>query len=233
MAYRAVVINYNSRLLARLNGAELDHIAPFLDSVELSAGDVLLEAGVMPDYIWFPETCVAGVIVATPAGRAVEVAKIGFEGMTGVPLLLGGESGNMTISVQIGGAAQRMRATDFISQVVEQRNGTYTELLRYANAFCEGIAQLAACNSLHSIDERLARWILTTQDRSASRVMPLTQEFIASMLGIRRASVSTAASTLAQAGAIKYTRGELEVTDRAVLEQHSCACYRVLKEIAE
>lgn len=228
-----MVINYNSRLLARLNDAELDLLEPFLESVESSAGEVLLDAGAMPNHVWFPETCVAGVIVATPAGRAVEVAKIGFEGMTGVPLLLGGERGNMTISVQIGGAARRMRSADFLSQVVEPRNRIYAAFLRYADAFCEGIAQLAACNSLHSIDERLARWILATQDRSPSRVMPLTQEFIASMLGIRRASVSTAASTLAQAGAIKYTRGELEVTDRVVLEQHSCACYRVLREIAD
>jgi CRP-like cAMP-binding protein len=222
-----------SKLLSSLSDSERDRIEPHLKVVELPSGHTLLEAGGPIDCVWFPHDCVTSTVVDTPEGTTIEVGLMGMEGLVGLSLLLGASRSNTTVIVQIPGSASTMSAEDFNECVVKPRGEFFDLLLRYTDAFMAMVAQTAACNSLHSIDERLARWILMTHDRISRDEMSLTQEFLAYMLGVRRASVSMAASGLQQMGMIKYSRGQLTVLDRARLEDCSCACYRVVREITD
>jgi|SRR5579884_169660 len=222
-----------SKLLTSLSHDERKRIAPRLEVVDLKSGQGLLEAGEPIECVWFPHDCVTSTVVDTAEGGTIEVGLMGLDGLVGLSLLLGATRSNTTVIVQVAGSASRMRAQDFKEYVVEPRGEFYELLLQYADAFMAMIAQTAACNSLHSVDERLARWILMTHDRIARDEMALTQEFLAYMLGVRRASVSMAASGLQQMGMIKYSRGQLTVLDRARLEDCSCACYGIVRDITD
>ena len=198
-----------SRLLAGLPEVERQRIASVLEIVDLKQGDTLLVAGEPIPYVWFPHSCVTSTLVDTPDGRTIEVGIMGLEGVVGLSLVLGLAVSNATVIVQIAGRASRMRAAEFVRGIREPRGAAYDAMLRYTDAFLAMVAQTAACNSLHPIEERLARWMLMTHDRIQRNEMPLTQEYVAYMLGVRRASVSIAASALQQRGLIKYSRGSL------------------------
>jgi CRP-like cAMP-binding protein len=221
----------DSKLLASLPDQERARLAPYLEVVELQPNQGLLEAREPIDFVWFPHDCVTSTVVDTPEGATIEVGLMGMEGLVGLSLLFGRARSNTTVIVQIGGTATRMRARDFAAQVIAPRGQLYDNLLMYADAFMAMVAQTAACNSLHAIDERLARWILMTHDRVGRNEMPLTHEFLAFMLGVRRSSVSIAASALQQNGLIRYTRGQITVIDRTGLETQTCACYGVVHQI--
>jgi CRP-like cAMP-binding protein len=222
-----------SKLLSSLSENERNQISPHLTRVDLKAGQTLLEAGEPIECVWFPHDCVTSTVVDTAEGTTIEVGLMGMDGLVGLSLLLGATQSNTTVIVQIAGGASSMRADDFKEWVIKPRGEFYELLLQYTDAFMAMVAQTAACNSLHSVDERLSRWILMTHDRISRNEMALTQEFLAYMLGVRRASVSLAASGLQQMGMIRYSRGQLTVVDRDRLEECSCACYGIVRDITE
>jgi CRP-like cAMP-binding protein len=222
-----------SQVLSTLSRAETERVAPYLHIVHLKSGQTLLEGGEPIDCVWFPHDCVTSTIVDTAEGATIEVGLMGMEGLVGLSLLLGAPRSSTTVIVQIPGEATTMTAENFKEHVIAPRGELFERLLRYTDAFMAMVAQTAACNSLHGIDERLARWILMTHDRTRRDEMPLTQEFLAYMLGVRRASVSIAAGGLQQMGLIKYNRGQLTVLNRAGLEESTCACYRIVRRITD
>jgi CRP-like cAMP-binding protein len=161
-------------------------------------------------------------------GDAAEVGTIGNEGFVGLPVLFGDTQAPASVYMQVGGASLKMKANLFRAEL--QRN-TFMQkaLLHYAHAFFNQIAQLAACNRLHLLEQRCCRWLLMTQDRMQSSDFTLTQEFLAMMLGVRRAGVTDAANALKRDGLINYTRGSVTVLDRAGMEKRTCECYGVIK----
>jgi CRP-like cAMP-binding protein len=160
-------------------------------------------------------------------GLAIEIAAIGNEGMTGLEIFLGGEHTPTSVFCQVPGRTGRIGA-DAFRQVVRESAPLTSLLLRYTQASLTQISQSAVCNRAHSIDERCARWLLMTHDQVPGDRFELTQEFLAEMLGVRRPSVSVAASILQRAGLIRYSRGLVEVVDRAGLESAACECYGVI-----
>ncbi len=222
-----------SRLLSSFPDAEYDRIAPLLEQRELRQGQVLLTQGDAIDAVYFPESCVTSTVVTAPDGTTIEVGLMGYEGLVGLSLLMGAVRSNTTVVVQIPGTANCMSAVDFMEHIVRPHGESYTLLLRYIDVFMAMVAQTAACNSLHTIDQRLARWILMTHDRVRRADMPLTQEFIAYMLGVRRASVSIAAASLQSLSLIQYSRGHIKVLDRERLEEQSCPCYEIVRKLSD
>jgi CRP-like cAMP-binding protein len=222
-----------SRLIASLSPDERARVSPYLEFVELEEGEQLLIADEPIANVWFPNDCVTSTVVDTPEGMTIEVGLMGAEGMVGLSLVLGAERSNTTVIAQIAGSAYRMTSNDLLQHVIGPRTELYEALLRYANAFMALVAQTAACNSLHSVQQRMARWVLLTHDRVKRDTLPLTQEFLSYMLGVRRASVSVAAADLQLKGVIKYSRGQVEVVDRAGLEQSACACYGIVRSMTD
>jgi len=159
----------------------------------------------------------------------VEVGTVGFEGMVGMPLLLHGTSAPTRALVQVEGDGYRMATAAFL-RLIALSDSTYRVLLRFALAFFNQVAQSVACNRLHSLEERCARWLLITHDRVAGDEFRLTQEFLSFMLGVHRPAVTLAAGVLQKAGYIHYSRGKILITDRAGLEGAACACYSAIRD---
>lgn len=212
---------------------EYDRLKPFFEPVDLELRQNLIEMGRPIKYVYFPDNVVTSTVVQTLDGGTIEVGLMGVEGMVGLSLLLGIEISNTTVFVQIPGSATRMRASDFVEQVREKRGLLFILLQRYTNAFMGMIAQVAACNNQHTLEERMCRWILLTHDRVHNDEFLLTQEFLSHMLGVRRPSVSVVASTLQAAGMIRYARGTVKILDRKGLESASCECYGLIVEIMD
>ncbi|MBV8888991.1 MAG: Crp/Fnr family transcriptional regulator [Alphaproteobacteria bacterium] len=179
------------------------------------------------EYVYFPLSGIISIHKKMRDGVAVEIATIGNEGLVGLEIFLGGEQTPAAAFCQIAGRAARIGA-DAFRQAVRDSAPLTALLLRYTQAIMTQVAQSAACNRMHSIDERCARWLLMTHDRMDGDRFELTQEFLAEMLGVRRPSVSVAASILQRAGFIRYSRGRVEVVDRAGLESAACECYAVI-----
>ncbi|HYW52535.1 MAG TPA: Crp/Fnr family transcriptional regulator, partial [Dongiaceae bacterium] len=173
----------------------------------------------------FPETAVTSTLMEMPEGDWVEVGLTGTDGMVGLDLLYGIRESVTTVIAQVPGRALKMDAEVFHREIVAKKTAFYDVLLRYARVFFGMVAQSAACNASHGIEQRMARWLLMIHDRVRRDRFPLTHEFIALMLGVRRASVTQAANSLRTAGALDYERGEVHVLDRQKLEKLSCACY--------
>ncbi len=234
--YTASVVPSRAKLvgiLQALPDSETERLAPFVRQVDLPQGRQLIAKGEKIEYVWFPQSCVTSTIVSMPEGRTIEVGVMGYEGLVGLSLLFGSATSSTTAIVQISGTAACMRAQDFVEQIVRPRSEAYDSLLRYSDVFFSILAQTAACNGLHTVEQRLARLILMTHDRMQRDDMPLTQEFISYMFGVRRASVSIAAAALQHAGVIRYSRGRMIVTDRVGLESQSCSCYDVVRRVGE
>ena len=218
-------------LLTLVPPDELARIEPHLEQVDLEFRHSIYKDGQPNAFAYFPH---AGVLsIVSPAndegGLIVEIATIGLEGMVGLPLLLGGENTPGECFAQVAGQAARIPATEF-QELVDALPTFRRVLLRYTQALITQIAQGAACNRMHPIEERCARWLLMTQDRVGAAHYRLTQEFLAQMLGVRRPSVSVAAGILQKAGLITYSRGLIVVSDRKGLEAASCSCYRVITD---
>ena len=221
-----------NRLLARLPHPERKRLEPWLQPVDLHFGQLLVEFDAPIEYVYFLETAVTSTVVRTPHGDTLEVGIMGAEGFVGLSLVYGVNRSNGTVVVQLPGRAVRMKATDFIRHV--SSGGPCLDLLlRYANFFQVMVQQHAACNVAHRVEERMCRWILLTHDRAGSDVFALTQEYLALMLGVRRATVSVIAHQLKHAGLISYTRGKLTITDREGLEECCCECYVLIKNQIE
>ena len=216
-----------NRLLAHIPASERERIQPLLEEVPLDFHEDLYQQNQPTECVWFPYSGVVSLVTELSDGEPVEVATIGPEGMVGVPQLLGADRMSSRAFVQVPGRAGRMSAADF-RRVVAESPELNRLLHRYVLALFSFVTQTAACNRMHTIEERLARWLLMTNDRVHSREFSLTQEFLAQMLGVRRPTVSLAAGMLAKAGLIHYVRGHITILDRAGLEGAACECYQAI-----
>jgi CRP-like cAMP-binding protein len=220
--------NVQNRLLALLPPSERALIDRHLERVQGESGEVLAEPGAAFRYVYFPETCVISVVNPTDEG-VVEVGTVGNEGMAGLTVFLDGGALPSRTIVQVPGMMQRMRASAFNDSASVQP-AMRQLLLRYTHAFLVQVQQTASCNRMHAIEHRCARWLLMTHDRvGGSDSFMLTHEFLAVMLGVRRAGVTVAAGVLQRLGIIAYSRGKITVLDRAGLEQASCECYAIVR----
>jgi CRP-like cAMP-binding protein len=219
-----------NQLLASLPPDQYVALRPYLESVELSPKQVLWKPDTVIHSIYFPRTCVISLLTPVADEQPVEAATVGREGVAGTPVVLGVRVTNIHAIAQIPGIAARMDAEHFLGQLRQLDGALFPLLLRYAQALQEQISQSVACNRRHAIEERCARWLLMTHDRVGTDQFPLTQEFLAFMLGVRRATVTVAAGMLQQAGFIRYQRGKITVLNRAELEAASCECYQVVRQ---
>lgn len=217
-----------NKLLAALPSSEYERLLPHLEAVSLSFKQYIYKPNEPIQHVYFPNSGIISMLIVMEDGSTVEVATIGNEGMIGTPILLGADQISAETFVQLSGDAMRMKVDVFRSEVTSG-SPLYNLLLRYTLALINQLAQSAACNRLHSIEERCCRWLLLTQDRAESDEFSLTQEFLAQMLGVRRASVSEVAAILQKAGFIHYHRGRMTILDRQALEAASCECYQVVK----
>ena len=216
-----------NRLLAALPPEEMDPLRPLLETVPLAHRQSLYETGKPIEHVYFIHRGVASMVAPMMQGVPVEIATIGPEGMVGIPVFLGAEQMPSQAFMQIPGEGARLES-DAFREVIGRSPALHRLLLRYTLALMNLIAQSTACNRVHPIEERCARWLLMTHDRVHEAVFPLTQEFLGEMLGVRRPTVSLAAGMLAKAGLISYVRGHITILDRPGLEAASCECYRII-----
>jgi CRP-like cAMP-binding protein len=217
-----------SCLLSKLSDEHVASLLPLLDAVETKVKDVLYEQGAPIHYVYFPCDCAHSCILYMENGAAIEIGTIGNESFTGIELLLNSDAAVEMLICQIPGRNLRMNVDDF-RRAVESHPAFRDLLQRSAQGYLSQVSQSVACNRLHSMDMRFARWMLITHDRVQSDEFPMTQEFIATMLGVHRPSVSLVAGMFQQAGIIKYSRGKLRIDDRARLEKASCECYATVR----
>src|SRR5216684_3577076 len=216
---------YKNRILAAVPQQDLDRLFASLQPVSLPLKHVLYQVGAPLDSVYFIEEGVASVLTSMASGSTIEVGMIGSEGIVGAAALMGGEVSAQQIVVQVPGAALKM-PTAKCREAFDQSPAFRAAVLRYVAAFLDLGAQTAACNRLHNIEQRCARWFLMALDRLDGDVMPMTHEFLASMLGVRRAGITETAGELQRAGLIRNGRGAVTVVDREGLEATACECYR-------
>lgn len=199
-----------------------------MERCSLERRQVLCEANEPIRYVYFPLSGLVSLVNATINGATIEVAMVGHEGLVGLSVFFGNETMPLTAVVQMPGEAFRISAATLREEA--RRNGPLVEQVHlFAHALLAQVAQSAACLSHHSVSQRCARWLLMTHDRVGGRELELTQDLLAQMLGVRRASVSAAAAKLQKAGLIRYRRGHVTVVDREALERASCECYGIIK----
>jgi CRP-like cAMP-binding protein len=217
-----------NHLLAALPAAEFDRLAPHLELVPLRLGDCLYEPGGRMQHVYFPTTGIVSLLIMLESGSSAEIAGVGNEGIIGISLFMGGDTTPSTAVVQTAGHAYRLQARllkeDFNRGGLMQRL-----LLRYTQALLTQMCQTAACNRHHSIEQQLCRWLLLTLDRLSSNELVMTQELVASALGVRREGITEAAGNLQRAGIIRYRRGHIAIVERSGLEARSCECYAVVR----
>jgi CRP-like cAMP-binding protein len=221
-----------NKILAALPGVEFLRLAPELDPVELNRGEALYESGATMSYAYFPTNALVSMVYEFEDGDLAGTAVVGNEGLVGVAAFLGGNSRLGRAVVLNAGHAFRMRA-QALKEEFERAGPLMRLLLRYTQALITQIAQTAACNRHHSLDQRLARWLLFCLDRMQGNEVGMTQELIANMLGVRREGVTAAAQTLQRLGLIHCSRGHIDVLDRRGLEQRACECYEVVHRECE
>ena len=218
-----------NKLLAALSRQSYERLVPHLELLSFALGDVLYHPKQQIKYVYFPHKTTVSIVNILEDGSMVEIGVVGGEGMIGTSLLSGDDISSHQAIVQIADSGVRMKAEAFKQEIKD--NDELNELVhRYLQALFTQIAQTGACNRMHPIAERLAKWLLLCQDRMESETLQLTHEFIATMLGARRAGVSIAASTLQAAGIISYHRGKVIIGDREGLEEASCECYKTVKD---
>ncbi len=218
-----------NHLLAVLPEEERDRIFPHLELVSLELGKVLYESGGELNYVYFPATAIVSLLSLMENGSSAEIAIVGFEGIVGIALFMGGETMASRAVVQSAGTVFRLKGNILKSEF--NRAGPFQHLLlRYTMAFIAQMAQTAVCNRHHTIDQQLCRWLLLSLDRLPSNELSMTQELIANMLGVRREGVTEAAGKLQKAGLIDYSRGRITVLDRPGLEARVCECYAAVRD---
>ena len=211
-----------------LPAADRRRIVDGMERVDTRHGELLFRQHEPIAAVDFPLHGVLSVVVVMEDGGVAEVGTVGNEGMAGIPLAMGTDHSPAQGFYQVPGSAYRMSAQAFRAEM--DNGGAFAAIMRlYAQAFLSQVSQSAACNRLHPVDQRLCRWILMSHDRTGGDRIALTQEFLAQMLGVRRATVSVAAGLLQKAGLIRYNRGIINVLDRERLEASSCECYSVVR----
>ena len=217
-----------NRLLAALPQTEYRRLLPELEEVTLPFAHVLYEPGERIRHVYFPNESIVSLLAEVTAHSPLEVGLIGSEGMAGISVFMGVDASPHRAIVQGAGTAMQMEATRL--QTVSGRAGSLRRLLHlYAHSLLTQVSRTAACNRFHTVDARLARWLLMTADRSGADGFRLTQDFISNMLGVRREGVNKAAGILQKDELITYSRGQIKLLDRAGLEAIACECYRIIK----
>ena len=218
-----------NHLLAALPADEYARIQPDLELAPMRLGDTLCEPYIKMQHVYFPVDSIVSLLCVMEDGGSAEIAVVGYEGIVGVSLFMGGETTPSQAVVQSAGQAYRLRGS--LLKAEFYRGGPMQRLLlRYTQALLTQMAQTAVCNRHHSLDQQLCRWLLLSHDRLHSNELVMTQELIANMLGVRREGVTEAAGRLQRAGLINYHRGHITLLDRAGLEQRTCECYAVVKK---
>jgi CRP-like cAMP-binding protein len=216
-------------ILSALLATEYKRLLPRLEHVALKRSEVIYRADQKVEYVYFPEDAVVAMVDTTSDRRTVEVGIIGREGLVGINIFLGGVVTPDKAIVQLPGGAFRMKSKDLRAEV---RFGSPLQrlLIDYTRTFLAVLGQSVACSQHHSVDQRLARWLLTLSDYAGSNEIFMVQQSIAAVLGVRRASVTVAAHTLQGAGLIEYRRGRISVLNRPALQKASCECYRFIRD---
>lgn len=217
----------DNKLLSSLPRGDFDRLLPHLVTTALQQGAVLMEAGDEVDQVYFPHNGMLSLLTVLRDGKAIEIATVGREGVVGAMAGLGLYKSLVRVVVQMPLACSRVAASHFRT-VAAVSDPMRNLAIRYNEVLLSQARVTAACNALHSIEARFCRWLLQCADRAASDTIPLTQEFLAEMLGVRRTSVTEVASKVQSAGAITYSRGVIKILDRAALHQMSCECYETL-----
>ena len=218
-----------NHLLAALPTAEFERLAGHLELVPLRLGEMLYEPDEQLQYAYFPTTSIVSLQYVTESGASAETAGVGNEGMVGISLFMGGNTTPSSAVVQTAGHAYRLGRRLLLEEF--NRAGLMQHLLlRYTQGLITQMIQTAACNRHHTVEQQLCRWLLLTLDRIPSLELVVTQELVASMLGVRRESITEAIGKLQQAGFVRCRRGHIAVLDRSGLENHSCECYAVVKK---
>jgi CRP-like cAMP-binding protein len=217
-----------NHLLAALPAAEFEALAPHLELVPLRLGDMLYDPGEQLQHAYFPTTSIVSLHYVMATGASAEAAGVGNEGVVGISLFMGGDTTPSSAVVQTAGHAYRLERRKLLQEF--NRAGLLQRLLlRYTQALITQMSQTAACNRHHSVEQQLCRWLLLTLDRLPSNELVMTQELVATLLGVRREGITEAAGNLQRAGFISYRRGHIAVLDRAGLATRACECYAVVK----
>jgi CRP-like cAMP-binding protein len=218
-----------NHLLAALPADVLERLKTHLEPITFSLGEVVYESGGHMDNVYFPTTSHISLLYTMINGSTAEMGLVGQEGVVGIALFMGGETTPNRAMVQGAGQAFRMKAKAMLDEF--KRGGEFQHLmLRYTQALITQISQTAVCNRLHSVEQRLCRWLLMTHDLAQTDQLQMTHEFISNMLGVRREGVTMAARRLQQMGMISYVRGHIQILDRQQLLAHVCECYQVVKD---
>ncbi len=226
IVHRGMNQQVTNSILSRLPENELNTLLSAAEFVHLDTDEILLERNTDIGFAHFPETGLISM-VAFVDSEVVEVATVGFEGFVGIPLVLGEQSHVGRVFCQIPGTGYNIPSEIFVA-LLPKCPTLFRLCLRYASCTFDQAGQNSACNRVHSIEERCAKWLLLSHNRMQADRFELTQKFLAQMLGVRRQSVSLAAGTLQQAGIIKYSRGHIEILNRKALEEVTCECYSVI-----
>ena len=221
-------VHRDNRLLAALPPDSLALLHPDLKLVSLPQGAVIFEPGASVDNVFFPQTGMISLLVVTKNGGSIETMTIGREGAVGLHGGLGERRSLTRATAQVGGRFSTIPAARF-GQLVRDDASLRDLVSHYTEVMLAEAQQICACNAVHDSNSRLCRWLLQTADRTASERLPLTQEFLAQMLGVRRTTVTLLAQALQKKGYIKYSRGQISLLDRAGLEREACECYDVVR----
>ena len=223
------VLPTHNRLLAALPAEVFERLLPDLELAPMPLGKVLYESGVEMEHVYFPvPNCIVSMLYLMEDGASAEMAVVGEEGMVGIALFMGGGTTTSRAVVQSAGHAYLLKGKA-LTREFERHSGLQILLLRYTQALLTQMSQTAVCNQLHSLEQHLCRWLLLSLDRLSGNELVMTQELIASMLGVRRESITDAAGKLQERGLIRYSRGRITVLDRPKLELAVCECYAVVK----
>ena len=217
-----------NRLLATLPQSEYKRLLPQLKTVSLVLGEALYEPGDVIKYVYFPNDSIISLISELSETSWLEVGMVGNEGLAGLAVFMGVKSSSTRALVQGAGTAMRMSSAAVRTEA-NQLGSLHHLLHRYSHSLLAQVSQSSACNRFHMVDARLARWLLMTNDRLAAKEFPLTQEFLSTMLGVRREGVSKAAGALQAGKLIRYSRGVITILNRRGLEAKSCQCYAIIK----
>ena len=218
-----------NHLLAALPSADFERLVVHLEPVALKLGEVLYRPGGLMRHAYFPIDSIVSLHYVMESGASAEAAGVGNEGVVGISLYMGGDTTPSSAVVQTAGHAYRLESS-LLKHEFGRGGPMQILLLRYTQALITQIAQTAACNRHHSVEQQLCRWLLLTLDRVDTRDLVMTQELVASMLGVRREGITEAAGALRQAGLIQYRRGHISVLDRDGLATRACECYAVVKK---
>ena len=228
VARRKASMPHANRLLGLLPPRDYERLRPHLHHIPLEYRQSLYRASKPIEFVYFIELGVGSLVNTMANGDAAEVGTIGNEGVVGLPLVLGDGRAPTSVYVQVPGSGLRVKATLFNKELARSAS-MRTVMLHYAHAFFNQVAQSAACNQFHSLEQRCCCWLLMTHDRMHSNEFLLTQEFLAMMLGVQRTGVTVAAGALQRAGIIRYKRGNVTIVDHRALIRRSCKCYGVSK----